>query len=280
MQRYELGVMESGSSGESYPRIMESPTGDMVKWEDHCQCVDAQHTEIMDMKKLFVHLELKYRQQLWLSHGHKGLYGDDGEMQCQECQPYGVTDYKRDALAMVEDAYRCACVQRASQRLQEEHMKQSHITHALMIEATTKIEEQRSVIARLKEERREIVNVQQNTINMLQQRLKKIMERHFPIMKGPSVPWVVMIPHETMCQVNHHQSLQRIAERGGLSPGEAWCVVSGIDLSRRKTAIPWDEYEAEWEKFAERVNREYVLGDANVNTAADDPGSVQKDSNI
>ncbi|NRH21566.1 hypothetical protein HOO68_06005 [Candidatus Gracilibacteria bacterium] len=159
-------------------------------------------------------------------------------------------------------------------------MKQSHITHALMIEATTKIEEQRSVIARLKEERREIVNVQQNTINMLQQRLKKIMERHFPIMKGPSVPWVVMIPHETMCQVNHHQSLQRIAERGGLSPGEAWCVVSGIDLSRRKTAIPWDEYEAEWEKFAERVNREYVLGDANVNTAADDPGSVQKDSNI
>ena len=30
-------------------------------------------------------LEQKYRKELWLNHGHHGLYGDDGEMQCIEC---------------------------------------------------------------------------------------------------------------------------------------------------------------------------------------------------
>jgi len=34
------------------------------------------------------------REYLWLSHGHRGLYGDDGEMQCSEC----LADYKRDKL--------------------------------------------------------------------------------------------------------------------------------------------------------------------------------------
>jgi DNA repair exonuclease SbcCD ATPase subunit len=37
-----------------------------------------------------------FRQWLWLNHGHITLYGDDGEMQCQECFP--VYDYKRFAL--------------------------------------------------------------------------------------------------------------------------------------------------------------------------------------
>lgn len=46
-------------------------------------------------------VERKYRQQLWSSHGHAGIYGDDGEMQCSEC---GV-DYKRDPLATVEAAF-------------------------------------------------------------------------------------------------------------------------------------------------------------------------------
>ena len=30
-------------------------------------------------------LEQKYRKELWLNHGHHGLYGDDREMQCIEC---------------------------------------------------------------------------------------------------------------------------------------------------------------------------------------------------
>jgi hypothetical protein len=33
------------------------------------------------------------RKELWLRHGHQGLYGDDGEMQCGTCG----LDYKRDS---------------------------------------------------------------------------------------------------------------------------------------------------------------------------------------
>lgn len=78
----------------------------------------------------------------------------------------------------------------------------------------------------------------------------------FPIQRGPSVPWEVVAPHESMAQKNHQQSLKRLAERGGLSPGEAWCVVSGIDLSKaiNGTKEQWDAWNAEWFKYAERVN--------------------------
>lgn len=40
------------------------------------------------------------RECLWLHHGHDGLYGDDGEMQC--CSPsHGPLDFKRMALPML-----------------------------------------------------------------------------------------------------------------------------------------------------------------------------------
>ena len=42
---------------------------------------------------------LKVREVLWLNHGHSGLYGDDGEMQCGACMtdswPEKLWDYKR-----------------------------------------------------------------------------------------------------------------------------------------------------------------------------------------
>ena len=60
-------------------------------------------------------LEQKYRKELWLNHGHHGLYGDDREMQCIECHPYGATDYKRDPLDKVEHAAFQARIHRAAQ---------------------------------------------------------------------------------------------------------------------------------------------------------------------
>lgn len=41
--------------------------------------------------------EQSLRRELWLSHGHTGIYGDDGEMQCGEC---GI-DYKRDSVESI-----------------------------------------------------------------------------------------------------------------------------------------------------------------------------------
>lgn len=74
----------------------------------------------------------------------------------------------------------------------------------------------------------------------------------YPIMDGPSVPWFVMEPHEAMARKNHCQSLTRLAERGGLSCGEAWCVVNGIEFGHQ-TKEDWELWKREWFKFAERI---------------------------
>jgi len=108
IRRYDIIVIESG--GERTARMSESLTGDVVRWTDHHAAMTA--------------LELKYRKRLWLSHGHQGLYGDDGEMQCSECIMYGVMDYKRDPLDKVEEAHHNACMLRVAriiiERSQEE----------------------------------------------------------------------------------------------------------------------------------------------------------------
>lgn len=40
-----------------------------------------------------------------------------------------------------------------------------------------------------------------------------------------AVPWSMLEPHEAQAQRNHSQSLQRLAERGGLSACEALAVL-------------------------------------------------------
>lgn len=49
-------------------------------------------------------------------------------------------------------------------------------------------------------------------------------ERRFPIQGGPSVRWSVIAPHQAQCIRNHSQTLERLAERGGLDPIEALSV--------------------------------------------------------
>jgi hypothetical protein len=39
------------------------------------------------------------------------------------------------------------------------------------------------------------------------------------------VPWDLVKDHEEQAYSNHSQTLTRLAERGGLSPKELWCVV-------------------------------------------------------
>jgi hypothetical protein len=45
---------------------------------------------------------MSLRMLLWLHHGHDGLYGDDGEMQCAKC---GI-DFKRDPVASIKERIR------------------------------------------------------------------------------------------------------------------------------------------------------------------------------
>jgi hypothetical protein len=51
--------------------------------------------------------------------------------------------------------------------------------------------------------------------------------RMFPIQRGPAIPWAAIAPHERQAQINHGQSLERLAQRGGLSPAEAVWVMEG-----------------------------------------------------
>lgn len=55
--------------------------------------------ELDELRSTLVTSDLEnkaFREALWLSHGHIGQYGDDGEMQCAECLAYGMVDYKRE----------------------------------------------------------------------------------------------------------------------------------------------------------------------------------------
>lgn len=50
--------------------------------------------------------------------------------------------------------------------------------------------------------------------------------RQFPILGEPlSIPWVAIAPHAAQAQRNHSQTLERLAERGGLSACEAVAVI-------------------------------------------------------
>ena len=66
----------------------------------------------------------------------------------------------------------------------------------------------------------------------LKEKYDALVAKRFPLQGGPSVPWKAVLPHDRQCQKNHGgQTLQRIAERGGLDCGEFWYVMNDL---------PWD----------------------------------------
>ena len=65
------------------------------------------------------------RKMLWLNHGHKGMYGDDGEMQCSECvHKYGFYDWKRTDIHEIESKIFQAALKESSVK------KEEHLTEA------------------------------------------------------------------------------------------------------------------------------------------------------
>ena len=46
------------------------------------------------------------REMLWRNHGHTGMYGDDGEMQCMQClAEYGFFDWKRTPVKEINRSF-------------------------------------------------------------------------------------------------------------------------------------------------------------------------------
>lgn len=87
-----------GIGGDLWCQVQGQPGVDLWKRAEYIvDCLNAsERARTWDMVA-----EMKARRFLWLSHGHRGQYGDDGEMQCGECSRYAVTDYKRAPLADV-----------------------------------------------------------------------------------------------------------------------------------------------------------------------------------
>lgn len=69
---------------------------------------------------------------------------------------------------------------------------------------------------------------------------KRLRERRFPIMEGPSIPWRMILSHENQAKRNHDQTFEELARRGGLSPAEALAVLD--DLRWRDSR--WRDREA------------------------------------
>lgn len=69
-------------------------------------------------------------------------------------------------------------------------------------------------------------------------------ERWFPIMGASAIPWSMIEPCEKQAQLNHDQSLERLAERGGLAPCEALAVLDG----RKWKQMPGGEAKAELQR--------------------------------
>ena len=65
-------------------------------------------------------------------------------------------------------------------------------------------------------------------------------------MSGPSVPWSLIAPYEQQAKDNHGQSLEELAARGGLSPGELWCAVHAKHWSEAPDAIAAHSWLVAW----------------------------------
>jgi hypothetical protein len=76
-----------------------------------------------------------------------------------------------------------------------------------------------------------------------------VIKKWFPLQDGPMIPWGVIAPHEGQAQRNHGQSLQRLAERGGLGVGEFWYVMNDIDLR----AISYKDAEVKGKELAQSI---------------------------
>ena len=73
--------------------------------------------------------------------------------------------------------------------------------------------------------------------------------KHFVAWGGAptGVPWDLVLAHEAQCLSNHDQTVQRLAERGGLSTEELCCVLMDKRWRERPAVDPsvdWYSSEA------------------------------------
>jgi hypothetical protein len=56
------------------------------------------------------------------------------------------------------------------------------------------------------------------------------------------IPFAMLVPHEAQALSNHGQSLERLAQRGGLAHSEAICILEGRAWGSVKHCIENERY--------------------------------------
>ena len=56
------------------------------------------------------------------------------------------------------------------------------------------------------------------------------------------IPWDMIAPHEAQAQRNHGQSLERLAQRGGLGASEAIDIMRGASWGSAKPCLANEQY--------------------------------------
>lgn len=81
------------------------------------------------------------------------------------------------------------------------------------------------------------------------------MDKEFPILKsnGETIPWESIASHKAQALINHGQSLEKLASRGGLS----WC--EALAVLRDSKFIAMSEEEAKEKVLALLPNQEWIV---------------------
>lgn len=97
---------------ESIKLIAEHFTGPHAGLVDYVrnllQAFISERNNCLILEGRLAEMEMRYRRKLWLGHGHKVLYGDDGEMQCGIC----LVDFKRAKIERLEGIIENLALQR------------------------------------------------------------------------------------------------------------------------------------------------------------------------
>lgn len=108
------------------------------------------------------------------------------------------------------------------------------------------------------------------------------MAREFPILRATerglapsarrSVPWAWVAPLRPQAKRNHDQTLERLAERGGLSPGELYCLANGKSLGVLLRKALTDEQAECWLATWDGTSLASASADGAIDLAELDPG--------
>lgn len=82
--------------------------------------------------------------------------------------------------------------------------------------------------------------------------------RQFPILQSKppqTIPWAMLIPHEAQAWINHGQTLEELANRGGLSWAETLAVLQN---KKWRVAI---QTEIEAEPIVKKLVKEFLGGE-------------------